>query len=250
MKRRVVKFAALAAGVYLIGLIALFPASLAVRWFVPSMPGITLGAADGTVWNGHIAAISYRGWNLGAAEWSLEPLALFSLAIGADVQLERPNRGPLAANVRITTSSMEFTALRGAVTLAELARAGMLPANVASGEIILNLARLEVVNDLPVAADGVIGLVDLRSTLLPGVPLGNYEADIETTDAGISATFRELEAPLDIAGQAEVKPNGSYTVTGTITPTPQTPESLRRGLMLLGQPDASGRYEFSFSGTM
>lgn len=250
MRRPVLKFAALAVAVYIAGLVALFPASLAVRWFVPDMPGVTLGAADGTVWNGHIAGISYRGWNIGAAEWSLEPLALFGLAIGADVLIERPGRGPVAANVRITPSDIEFTALRGAVTLEELGRAGMLPANVASGEVILNLEQLVVRNDLPVAADGVLGLTDLRSALLPGVALGSYEADVETTESGISATFSEIEAPLDIAGQAEVKPDGSYTVSGTITPTPETPESLRRGLALLGQPDASGRYEFGFSGRL
>lgn len=250
MRRPVAKLTALAVGIYLIGMIALFPASLAVRWFVPAMPGITLGPADGTIWNGHIAGISYRDWNLGAAIWSLEPLALFGLAVGADVQLERPGRGPLAANVLITPSAIEFTALRGAVTLAELASAGMLPSNIASGEIILNLERLKVQNDLPVAADGVIGVTNLQTTLLPGVALGNYEASVETTDTGISATFRELEAPIDIAGQADVRPDGSYTVSGSITPTPETPESLRRGLMLLGQPDSSGRYEFSFSGRL
>lgn len=250
MKRRIAKFAALGAGVYLIGLVALFPASLALRWFVPEMPGIVLGTANGTIWNGHISGISYRGWHIGAAEWALEPLALLQLSIAADVRIVRPGRGPVMASVRVAPATIEFEALRGAVTLAELARAGMLPSNIASGEIILDLDRLEVKNDLPAAANGVIGLTGLRSTLLPGVVLGSYEAKIETTDDGIQATFHELEAPLEVAGQATVKPDGSYAVSGTITPTPETPESLQRGLMLLGQPDASGRYEFAFSGRL
>lgn len=250
MKRPVLKFTALAVVIYLAGLVTLFPASLAMRWFVPAMPGITLGNADGTVWNGHISGIGYRGWNIGAAAWSLEPLSLLQLSVGADVLIEREGRGPVSANVRITPETMAFGALRGAVTLAELGKAGILPSNIANGEIILNLDRLEVQNDLPVAADGVIGLTELQSALLPGVALGSFEAELETTDAGIEATFHELEAPLDIAGQALVKPDGSYTVSGSITPTPETPEQLRRGLMLLGQPDASGRYAFNFSGRL
>lgn len=251
MNRRVLKFAALAVAVYLAGLLALFPASPAIAWFAPPTPGLALGPARGTIWNGSVASVEYRGWNAGAAAWTLKPRSLLGLAVAADVVLERAGQGPLSASLRATSAGrIEITDLRGAVTLDELARAKLLPANVASGEVILNITRLELLDGRLLHAEGKGGLVNLRSALLPGVPLGDYEGEITTTDNVVIASFRDVTAPVRVAGQAQIQPDGSYTVSGSITPTNETPESLRRGLALLGQPDASGRYSFGFSGRL
>lgn len=249
--RLTAKLVALAISVYLAGLIARFPASLAIAWFVPATPGLVLGAADGTIWQGRIASIEYRGWNIGTADWSLEPFALFGLAVAADVKLERPGQGLLSAAVRATGAGrIEISDLQGAITLADLSRAKLVPGNIATGDVILNVENLELLNGRPVAADGRLGLANLRSALLPGVALGNYEGELATTDAGIAASFREVEAPLRVAGQGQLGADGRYTVSGSITPSAETPDALRRGLALLGQPDASGRYSFSFSGQL
>lgn len=249
--KRAAKFIALAVIIYLTGLVTLFPASLAIRWFMPATPGLVLGAAEGTVWNGRVSSVEYRGWNIGAADWSLQPLSLLSLAVAADVQLERSGQGPLSASVRMTTDGrIEIRNLQGGITLADLSRAKLMPANIAGGDVILNLQQLDVHEGRPVAANGRAGLAGLTSALLPGVALGSYEGKIETTDAGIIATFSEVDAPLRVAGQAQIGPDGRYSVSGNITPSAETPDALRRGLGLLGQPDASGRYSFSFSGQL
>lgn len=246
-----VKIGILAFLVYLAGLVTLFPAPLAARWFMPAMPGLVLGPAEGTIWNGRITDIEYRAWNIGAAEWSLRPFSLLALDIAADVKLERPTQGPMSAFIRATTDGqVDVRDLQGGITLADLSHAKIMPANIASGEVILNLQRLDLLDGRPVAAQGQIGLANLNSALLPGVALGNYEGEIETTDAGIIASFRELEAPLRVTGQAQLGQDGRYTVSGNITPSADTPDALRRGLALLGQPDASGRYSFSFSGQL
>lgn len=251
MKRGLLKYAALAVAVYLVALLALFPASLALRWFAPAVPGLALGAADGTLWSGRIGGVEYRGLDLGVAEWSLQPLALLTLTAAAEISLDRPNGAPISAEVRAGfDGSAEITALHGAFTLADLERARLLPKNIASGEVILNLERLELLDGRPVAATGRGGLTNLRSPLLPGVPLGSYEGDIDTDDNGISVVFRDVEAPLRVTGEAVLSPDGRYTVSGSVLPTAETPEELRRGLALLGQPDASGRYSFRFSGTL
>lgn len=250
MTRGRVKFIALGVGVYLAGLLVLFPASIAVNW-APQVPGLALGAASGTLWQGKLDGVNYRGLALGSATWSLHPLSLLGLAVAADVTLDRTGRAPLSTSVRATPAGLvEISALRGGVTLAELARAGVLPANIATGDVILDLDRIVLDNGRPVAAEGRGGLVNLRSTLLPGINLGSFEGEIQTTDAGITATFRDVEAPLRVAGQAQVRPDGSYDVSGAITPVAETPEALRRGLALLGQPDASGQYSFRFGGRL
>lgn len=249
--RLAVKLGVLAVVVYIAALVTLFPASLAIRWFLPATPGVVLGPAEGTVWTGRVASVEYRAWNIGAVEWSLRPLSLLALAVAADVRLERSGQGPMSASVRATTDGrVDIRDLQGGITLTDLSRAKLMPANIATGDVILNLQRLGLLDGRPMAAEGRIGLANLQSALLPGVALGNYEGEIETTDAGIIASFRELEAPLRVTGQAQLGQDGRYTVSGNITPSAETPDALRRGLALLGQPDASGRYSFSFSGQL
>lgn len=250
MSRGHVKFIALGIGVYLAGLLVLFPAAVAINW-APQVPGLAYGAASGTLWQGKLNGVNYRGLALGTATWSLHPLSLLGLAVVADVTLDHTDRAPLSASVRATPAGqVEISALRGGMTLAELARAGVVPKNIATGDVILDLDRVVLDNGRPVTAEGRGGLVNLRSALLPGVALGSFEGELETTDAGIVATFRDVEAPLRVAGQAQLRPDGGYDVTGRITPVAETPEALRRGLALLGQPDASGQYSFRFGGRL
>ncbi|MBW3566650.1 MAG: type II secretion system protein N [Proteobacteria bacterium] len=252
MKRPALKIAILVVAVYLVGLLALFPASLAVRWFVPSIPGLVIAPASGTVWNGNVTGIRYADWNVGSATWKLDPLALLTLQIAADVNVERANATPLLFNVRTgLAGNIAFTDLKGELTVADLEQLRLVPRNIASGNLLFNMVLLELSRDgRLLAADGRLGATNLQSAFIPDVSLGSYESDVETSDTGISATFRDVEAPLRVGGQANLQPDGRYTVSGNITPTEETPESLRRGLVLLGQPDASGRYAFRFNGSL
>lgn len=252
MKRPALKLVILAVAVYFVGLLVLFPASLAVRWFVPPVPNLVIGPANGTIWNGNVAGIRYADWHVGAAAWQLDPLALLTLRIAADVNIERPDARPMLFKAHTgLAGNIVFTDLKGELTVADLERLRLVPRNVASGNLLFNMALLETASDgRLLAAEGRLAATNLQSAFLPNVPLGSYEGDVETSDSGISTTFRDVEAPLRVAGEAQLQPDGRYTVSGNITPTEETPESLQRGLVLLGRPDASGRYTFSFNGSL
>lgn len=251
MTVRAWKIALLFAVVFLIGLLAMFPAPLAARWFMPTVPGLALGPVSGTLWEGQIASLEYRELGFGRASWSIDPLALLTLSLAADVTLDQAGGAPLNASVSVSPAGrMNVKNLHGTLGLADLARAGLLPRNIARGDLMLDLERLGVVDGAIVAADGRAGLAGLQSTLLPGVALGSYEGQLETANDIVVATFSDVEAPLRLSGRAELKPDGSYTVSGSITPTAETPEKLQQGLRFLGQPDSSGRYNFSFQGRL
>lgn len=251
MTVRAWKVALLFAIVFIAGLLALFPAPLAARWFVPAVPGLALGPVSGTVWEGRVASLAYRNLDFGRASWSIDPLALFTLSIAADVTLDRAGNAPLNASVGISPSGrITIENLHGTLGLDDLGQAGLVPRNIANGDLMLDLERLGVSNGHIVAADGRAGLAGLQSTFLPGVPLGSYEGRLETANDLVIATFSDVEAPLRLNGRAELEPDGSYTVAGSITPTAETPEKLQQGLRFLGQPDASGRYAFSFEGRL
>lgn len=251
MKRPVLKLMTLVVVIYLFTLLALFPASLAARWFMPPISGLVMGPVDGTIWNGRIAGVEYNGLNAGNSSWQLDPLALLTLRAVADVQLDRGDAAPMEFVVAAGLGNrIEVRNLQGTLTLAELEQARLMPRNIASGNVLLNVPRLVLENQRPTFAQGRVGLTELQSRLLPDVPLGSFEGEIDTANSVITLAFRDVEAPLRVTGQAQLQPDGRYTVTGNITPTNATPDALRRGFALLGQPDASGRYTFSFNGQL
>ncbi len=245
------KIALLAILVFLAGLVALFPASLAVRWFLPEIPGLVLGAAEGSAWNGRVDGVEYNGWNAGNLHWSLNPLGLLLLRADADLRLARTG-GEITAEVKAGMGgSVLIENLRGTLTVADLENARLVPPNFATGELVLNVESLMLEDGRPISAAGRIGLVRLQSPLLPRVALGDYAGEISTPEAGnIVLRFNELEAPLQVRGDATLDANGSYRVAGRITPLAATPEQIRRGLVFLGSPDNSGAYPFSFQGTL
>lgn len=251
MKRPVLKMAALAVAVYLVSLLALFPAALAARWFVPPIPGLVLGATEGTVWDGRAHNVEYRGLNAGTLRWSVRPLSLLALRLTADVQVTRGGGEDISATATISPDgAIHVRNLRGGLAIAELEQAQLVPKNFASGALLVNVDELEIVDGRPATAIGRLGLTGLRSPLLPDVNLGDYSANLQTDVNGVAAEFSELEAPISVEGNALLRPDGRYTVSGHITPRSETPEMLRRGLSLMGSPDASGRYPFSFEGTL
>lgn len=245
------KIALIAVVVFVAGLIALFPASLAARWFVPDVPGLVLGSAEGTAWNGQVNGVEYNGWNAGNLHWSLNPLGLFLLRADAELRLER-DAGEITAEVSATSDGrVNVVNLRGPLRIADLENARLVPRNFAAGELVLNVERLILDNGRPVSATGRIGLVNLHSPLLPRVPLGDYGGEMSTPEEGdIRLSFTELEAPLQVRGEARLSADGSYQVSGSITPLSETPEQIRRGLVFLGSPEANGAYPFSFQGTL
>lgn len=249
--QRKLKWMALAVAIYIAALVALFPATLALRWFLPSVPGLVIGPADGTVWDGHIAGVRYSGLNAGTLHWNLHALSLLTLHASADIVLERPDASPLAFSMQAGADGVvTLRDIAGSTSISELERAGIVPRNVASGDVLARFSVLELAEGTPRAAEGTLGVSGLQTAFLPGTPLGSYQGEVTTTDEGIRVNFNDVEAPLRIAGQALLKPDGSYSVSGTVTPGTATPDALRRGLVLLGRPDASGRYQFGFDGRL
>lgn len=250
MTRAGLRLTGLVVVVYLVGLLTLFPASLAVRWFVPDMPGLALGPTEGTIWRGRIDSVEYLEWPGGQASWKLNPLALLSLRANADIELRRHQGNTISAYVSARPDgSADIRSLRGTLTLRDLEQLRIVPRNVASGELLINMDRLQLHDGRLLAAEGRLALTDLRTPLLPNEPLGSYSAEVTTEDNAVVARYSQLEAPLEVSGDARVHPDGRYTVAGSILPTRETPEMIRRGLGFMGSPDSSGRYPFRFEGS-
>lgn len=243
------KLALLGVAAFIVFLIASFPADLALRWFAPSMPGVNTGFVEGTIWNGVARNAGYRQMVAEEIRWDLHPLSLFAGSVSADVAVKLP-RGNIKASLHQDLGGdTVIENLQGSLPLAQAAALGIMPRNIAEGEILLNIERLELVNGKPVAANGRIGLANLESALLRGVSLGSYQADIATQEESITATFTDVDAPIRVQGSFTLQ-SGQYSVDAKMLPAEGASPQIANGLKLLGQPDASGRYSFRTSGRL
>lgn len=244
------RLVAIGIAVFLAGLIARFPANAAMAWFVPEIPGVSLGTASGTVWSGQLSNIQYRKLSIPQLAWELAPTALLTGTVRSQLEVRLPD-GELQANVaRSLGGSVRVTDLRGNASLALASRLGVMPAGLASGEILLNFSAIELENGKPVAIDGRGALTGLRSSLMPELALGDYEADISTSGQAITGNFRDLDAPVEISGSATLTPDGQYSVSARLRARPEAPEKLREGLKFLGPEDAEGRRQFDMEGRL
>lgn len=250
MKRNRLKLVLLGIAVFLIGLIVKFPASIGVALATDFVPGFSVGSASGTIWNGRIeqAAIGMRSAD--TISWDLHAVKLLALRAAADVEIRLDNNTLTAHVAAAPGGTVTLDNLRGNLRLQTLSKLQLMPANFARGDVLLDIESLRMEEGRITEATGRAQLTGLRSDMLAGVPLGDYAGTLESGEAGIQASFRDANAPLELQGTATLSPDGSYTTRGTVRPTSDTPEQLRNGMAFLGRPDNNGRYSFQFSGRL
>lgn len=248
MKRPRLKLVLLAVFVYSIGILLRFPASIGASLAANQVTGFSAGGARGTIWNGTLIAPELNGRQLESVQWDFNPLQLFLLQAAADIDV-RIGGETLSAQVIATPSGrLEIENLRGSLALAALTDLKLMPKNMARGKLLLDIESLALEDGKLLAASGRAQLTGLESMMLNGVALGDYAGTLENTESGIQLAFRDINAPLELAGTAQLSPDGTYQATGTVRPTDATPPPLRNGMNFLGQPDNAGRYRFTVKG--
>lgn len=239
--------------IFIIVLVASFPAALAVRWFVPPGAGLAFGTVDGTVWSGRINSLQHRELKIASVRWSWHPFALLTGRIGSDIEVEFRGHSLRGEISRSFSGTTRLESLQGSLPLSLLEKLRMIPANsVREGALILNLESLTLESSglaefRLTAAEGRVAVTGLATSFM-NTPLGDYEADLQTGSNSIVAAFRELDAPLRLHGSAELTPDGRYLVKGSIASRGDSPDMLVQALSMLGPPNDAGEREFEFSG--
>lgn len=76
------------ASCFVLVVLATLPLSFVLRTLDLPAQGLSYARASGTVWNGEVAGLSWRGNDLGAAKIALRPLAMLLGRIGANVDFD------------------------------------------------------------------------------------------------------------------------------------------------------------------
>lgn len=229
-----------------VGLVATFPARIAYQWFAPDE--IDLSGISGSVWKGSAAQGSAAGLFLSDLTWRFRPSSLFGLKAGYAVAARLPS-GFLESDVAVGAGNrVRFDNLAAVIPLASLQ--SLPPAAGIGGEMNLQFNRLVVIDGLPTEADGTVAISALVLRALSPTALGDYRVILQTNDEVISGIVEDVSGALDVNGSATLNRDRTYSFVGQVAPTESAPAAVVDQLRFLGSPDAQGRREFRFEGSL
>lgn len=221
----------------LAGLVATFPARLALHWFAPAAVGAW--GVEGTVWRGRAAEISLAGESLGALSWDAHPTRLLLLQPAWDLELRRQDgyaRGRL--DLSLLGNRQTVTDLDASLSLASMPRA-IVPDGVA-GELRIALQRLEISQGWATAISGRASVTNLD---LPGVilTLGPFEFSFPEQPGPPTGDIRSLGGPLAVDGRIELPERNQWRFSADLAPGENPPKALVDGLAFVGEDLGDGR---------
>jgi general secretion pathway protein N len=227
-------------------LLVTFPARVAYQWFAP--PDVQLSGISGSIWSGRALQGMTAGAYLQDIEWRLRPAELLTGKLGFAASA-RPASGTFKTNISV--------GLGNTLTLSDLS--GNLPLDMVhpafqkggiSGDLALQFSSLILRNGLPVAADGSVTVTNLYSPQLSAAQLGDYRADFQTSDDGVTGSVEDLAGVLDVNGMITLSSDRTYTLIGEVAARPGAPPSIEQQLRFLGSADERGLRPFRFEGRL
>lgn len=226
-----------------ITLIAFFPAT----WMAPAVEAqtggrLTLGDAQGTIWNGSAFIGGAPSGNdpvtpllPGRFNWRLSPMVLLGQV---DAVLENP--GALSQPVRITGSWNQWQVSPAEVSLPAERLAGLgAPLNTVqpSGRMRLSWNPMQLTREgQKVALSGTMTmqLDDIASRLSPIKPLGAYQLIMDWRGQQAQLDLKTVKGPMLLSGSGRII-NGRLQFSGKAEAEAGQEERLANLLNLLGQ---------------
>ena len=203
---------------------------------------LTLGDAQGTLWNGSafVGGAPGEGGAVtpllpGRFSWRLSPLVLVGRV---DMQLENPQA--LAQPVSIAGSWSQWQVSEGQLLLPAEGLAGLgAPLNtlVPSGVLRLSWNRLDLVrqpNSVTVTGRTTLSMNDMGSRMAPIKPLGSYEMMMDWRGQQADLVLRTVRGALLLSGNGTLQ-NGRLRFSGQASAADGYEETLGNMLNLLGQ---------------
>jgi hypothetical protein len=80
-------------------------------------------------------------------------------------------------------------------------------------------------------------------------PLGSYAVSFPGGDGEPVGQIKDLGGPLSLQGTLRFPRQGGYDLEGFVATRPEAAPELINNLRFLGSPDASGRRQFTMTGT-
>jgi general secretion pathway protein N len=239
--------AAVGIGLFLIFLVALLPARVAVGWLAP--PAVALNGVTGTIWNGSAAQLGLNGRLIGQLSWSDGSLLALIGRPGWRFELDRSD-GFLRGRIRLTLGGrVTGRDLEGATSLAALRT--LAPVGGAEGDVSIRLDELAVENGQLERIEGRIVIDGLRPPGLREGDLGTISVKFPLApETPLTGSIEVEGGPIAVRdGRIALAPDGSYELGGRVAAAPDAPREIDQAMQYMGSPDPEGFRQFSLAGS-
>ena len=232
--------------VFVLGLILLFPARVAYRWFAPAE--FVASGISGSVWSGHAMEATAYGTYFRDLNWRIRLLELVTAKLGYAIETQLAS-GFVEANIAIGLGgTLQLTDLKATLPLTSMQSIASLPG--ISGSVSADFSELKFAAGIPVSAAGVLEISGLTLPLVSSEPLGGFRAEFFTQDSGIAASIEDTNAVIDIAGSLQLSSEGAYNFLAHLSATGDTPAPIRQQLQFLGPANERGQHELRLEGQL
>ena len=231
---------------FVAGLVLMTPAPLLQHWLRPkdAPPAFELLGLSGQLRSGTAAGVTVANRpTLNSLQWDLQPLWLLVGRLAAEVRAEA-DQSLLQAYVaawpggRISASDVQFSG-----DIKSLLAAAGQPYLPIDGMVRISDGRVKLKQGQTTAAEAQIEVQNLAWTLAAApISLGDFSVQVMTTDAGIQAELSSVSGPLELKGQALLKPDQGYELNLDYRPKAEATPVLRNLLASNGAPDTEGWY--------
>ncbi len=241
-------------GMYLLFLIALFPAALGWQWLPPALKQqVNLQGISGSIWSGRVAIATVNGYESGPLRWQLSPFSLLLGHLGIDAQIKIPagriqGRFTIISDTEFEAEDVSGELLADAISALSIRQ---LPVPVMlRGKMKPEIKSLRFHKGQTLQIQGEVKWLNASVEGVQSFPLGVVELKAEPKKQGSRITIRNNGGALELSGNLQLNGNGSYQLNLGLLNRDNQRQDLKTMLSMLGTPDATGRVHFRYNGKL
>jgi hypothetical protein len=219
---------------------------LPAAWIVPAGQLQACAGLDGSLWSGTCEGLTVSGTPVGDVSWQLLPLRL----LRGRLALHLTVRGPASASADVELAPGGALTARNIVADAAL-DPKLMPGVPPSlhGQAHIELARAQIEHGIITQLEGRIEARNLEERTDANTPLGSYVLIFPGGPGEQIGKLHDLDGPLALEGTLRLTREPGFELEGLIAPRRGAAPEIVSNIRFLGAPDASGRRQFSLSGT-
>lgn len=240
---------------FIVSLVALFPAAPVVDRIRPQLGTIALEGVNGKLYKGVIDTVRSTDdllplefQNVG---WALAPKTLLKGGAGATFSFDGYGGSGKGMATRGWSGSIDITDFEFNAQAKALETLLPVPIASFSGELIGDIERVSLVNNLLATAQGKLSWNNAALQTPIPTSLGTVEVDITPEgDQDHVVTLKAAGGDVAMDGSITLSLNGDFTANVLFTPAPSASQAVRNGLRQMGKSDAEGRVRFQRTGNL
>lgn len=237
-------------------MVAMFPANVAVNlakdWqLIPS--NVKVSAVSGSVWQGKVNLLSYRGIDLDHVRWELSAVSI--LMGNADLKLTIGRRGSdikAKGHVVLSSDSVSVNDFTLSTPIEPFTQFYPLPYGLTtSGKVNVNINQFTQGQPWCESLDGeVIASEVLVQSAFGKLDVDKLTATLACPQGKLLATLQPKTNSLGIDGSAQLDKARQYLVDANISPPSNASPDYLNVLKFSGTPNSKGQYVFQYKGAL